>query len=85
MESFPGPGVGDVCVGPGDDERQDEDGYDDGADACGSESQGSCSLVEMVVVVGVVAVSYTELSLLSRGLVWVAWRSVWTRSRQDAS
>ena len=50
MESFPGPGVGDVCVGPGDDERQDDDGHDDGADACGSDAHG-CGPVLMVVVV----------------------------------
>ena len=37
---FPGPGVGDVCVGPGDDERQNEDCHDDGADACGSDAHG---------------------------------------------
>ena len=47
---FPVPGVGDVCVGPGDDEGQDEDGHDDGADACGSDAHGCAS----VVMVGVI-------------------------------
>ena len=44
---FPGPGVGDVCVGPGDDKRQDEDGHDDDADACGSDAHGI--LLDVVV------------------------------------
>ena len=51
---LPSPGVGDVGVGPGDDERQDSEGRDDSADACGSDAHGSCSLVVMVGVSGLV-------------------------------
>ena len=39
---FPGPGVGDVCVGPGDDKRQDEDSHDEGSNACGCACACGC-------------------------------------------
>ena len=38
-----------MCVGPGDDERQDEDGHDEGSDACGADAHG-CGPVVIAVV-----------------------------------
>ena len=46
----------DVCVGPGDDERQDEDGHDDGANACGSLAHGCASVVVATSVLSEVGV-----------------------------
>jgi len=54
----------DVCVGPGDDERQDEDGYDDGADACGFDAHGCAS------VVMVAASMLSEVGVYGKRWVW---------------